>query len=246
MFHEQVKYEGGGIELRGQLYHNRGVHSKRPAVIVSHAWRGLDDFARQKAKDLARMGYIAFAADVYGHGASVDSDDEAAKLMMPLFLDRQLLQDRIKAAYHFLARPPLVDPQRIGAIGFCFGGLTVIELLRSGVAVRGVVSFHGVLGNQLGLKIANTVPIAPGIKGSILVLHGNEDPLVSQNDIVNFQQEFTKEKIDWQIIIYGQTSHAFTNPEAGDASSGMLYNELTDRRSWVAMTNFFSEIFSGM
>lgn len=243
MHTEEVVYQTGDTELRGYLCYCEGVTTKRPAVLVSHAWRGLDDFARFKAESLARLGYVAFAVDNYGDGRTAASDEEAGRLMMPLFLDRLLLQSRLKAAFQKLSEYPLVDAKRIGAIGFCFGGLCVLELLRSGVPVRGVVSFHGVLGNKMGDKQAKTVPIANHINGSALILHGHDDPLVSNEDISALTKELTQAKIDWQFMHYGHTSHAFTNPEAANAASGMLYNEAAARRSWLAMINFFNEIF---
>lgn len=243
MHTEEVVYKCGETELRGYLCYCDGITTKRPAVIVSHAWRGLDEFARFKAESMARLGYVAFAADNYGAGRTAANDEEAGKLMMPLFQDRALLQSRIKAAFQFVSQHPLVDPKRIGAMGFCFGGLTVLELLRSGAAARGVVSFHGVLGNSIGGKQAKTVPIASHITGSALILHGHDDPLVSPEDITAFTDELTAAKIDWQMVHYGHTTHAFTNPEAQDPASGLHYHEASARRSWLAMTNFFDEIF---
>ena len=141
------------------------------------------------------------------------------------------------AAYETLINQAGVDQSRIGAIGFCFGGLSVIELLRSGTPVKSVVSFHGVLGNT-GAK---TVPIAKNIKGSILMLHGYEDPLVPINDVLNIQKEFNDAGVDWQMDIYGHTSHAFTNPQAHDTKKGLIYNEKINKRAWLAMKNFFEE-----
>ncbi len=240
---EKIEYSCDKTKLTGYLFHNPKIKEKRPAVLVAHAWRGLDDFAKLEAQRLASMGYIVFAADMYGNTNPIETDDEARSVMLPLFLDRQLLQKRIGTAFNLISHHPLVDQKRVGAIGFCFGGLTVIELLRSGLPVRGVVSFHGVLGKKMGDKIANTVPIASGVKGSILVLHGHEDPLVSHEDIQTFQNEMTDAHIDWQMVIYGHTFHAFTNPEAPGGSSGLNYNEVADRRSWTAMRDFFDEIF---
>ncbi len=243
MHSEEVVYLCGETELRGYLCYCDGITAKRPAVIVSHAWRGLDDFPRFKAESLARLGYIAFAADNYGGGRTAKNDEEAVGLMFPLFLDRLLLQERIKAALRHVSTLPLVDSKRVGAIGFCFGGLTVLELLRSGAPVRGVVSFHGGLGTKVGGKQAKTVPIASNITGSALFLHGHDDPLVSQEDIDRVTKELTAAKVDWQFMHYGHTSHAFTNPEAKDSASGMAFQEASARRSWLAMTNFFDEIF---
>lgn len=216
---------------------------QRPAILVAHAWFGQDAIARRRADELAELGYIAFAADLYGEGKTASNPEEARDLMLPLFQNRSLLQKRINAALDHVKNHPGVDPSRIGAIGFCFGGLTVIELLRSGADVQGVVSFHGVLGDRMGDIQAKTVPIANHIKSSLLILHGNEDPLVSLNDILTIQKELTESQVDWQMNFYSHTSHAFTNPEAHDKSHGMAYSPLSAERAWWAMLHFFSEKF---
>lgn len=215
-----------------------------PLVLIAHAWRGQDDFARQKATELASLGIIGFAADVYGDGKSVETNEEATALMIPLFMDRHLLQERIKAAFFAAEKLPECDKKKMGIIGFCFGGLTAIELLRSGVPLRGAVSFHGLLGDSLGGHTAKTVPLAPNIKGSLLVLHGANDPLVSLEDITTFQKRFTEAKIDWQMYVYGDTSHAFTNPQANDPNGVLVYNPKSAKRAWQSMQNFFTEMFT--
>lgn len=244
MHHEKVAYHCGETACQGVLFYEEPLTSPRPAVIVAHAWRGQDNFARQKAQELAKLGYIAFAADIYGGGIEVNTDEKAQALMMPLFINRRLLRERIVAAFETVANLAYVDKGKIGAIGFCFGGLTVIELLRSGAPVRGVVSFHGVLGNTLRSNTAATQPPAKDIRGSLLILHGHQDPLVSQADILSIQSEFTQLGVDWQMHIYGHTVHAFTNPDVSDFKSGMAYNKLAAQRSWEAMRNFFHAIFA--
>lgn len=244
MHSEIVEYYDGDTLLKGYLAYNKNTSQKKPAVIVAHAWRGQDDFARQKANDLAELGYVAFAADLYGKGIVASNDSEAADLMKPLFLDRQKLQNRIGSAFTTVSQLNNVDANNIGAIGFCFGGLTVIELFRSGKKIRGAVSFHGVITNSLQGQQAKTVPIAEEIEGSLLILHGHDDPLVSEQDIVNIQNELTKATVDWQFHIYGNAKHAFTNPLATEASSGLLFNEKANHRSWLSMKNFFNELFS--
>ena len=244
MHHETIDYLCGETELKGYLAYDESSEAKRPAVIVAHAWKGQDDFARQKAEALAQLGYVGFAADVYGNGIEVETNEEAWALMLPLFLDRELLRERINAAFTTLQNHPKVDPASIGAIGFCFGGLTVIELLRSGADVSGVVSFHGVLGDTLNDQKANLAPNADQITGSLLILHGNDDPLVSHKDILSIQREFTNANVDWQMNIYGHSKHAFTNPEARDEKMGLVFNPVANMRSWLAMYNFFEEIFT--
>lgn len=215
-----------------------------PAIVIAHTWTGLDDFCRQKAKDIAKLGYAAFVADLYGEGITASNNDEALQLMLPLFLDRKLLRKRIIAAFETVKKQPQIDPKKIGAIGFCFGGLTVIELLRSGTNIAGAVSFHGVLGTSISDYKAKPLPIANNIRGSLLILHGYEDPLVSKNDIDSLEQELNQAGVDWQMNVYGHTAHAFTNPQAQDVSSGLVFNFNADRRSWEAMCAFFNDVFA--
>jgi dienelactone hydrolase len=243
MLTETIPYFCNGVKFNGFLAYTTDARAKRPAVIIAHAWRGQDDFARQKARDLAERGNLAFAADLYGDGIVAANDEEASKLMAPLFIDRELLRARINAAFDVVSKHPLVNPAAIGAIGFCFGGLTVIELLRSGAELAGVVSFHGLLGNKLGDIKAKAVANAKEIHGALLILHGYKDPLVSAEDVRSIQQEFSRAGIDWQMHIYGDAVHAFTNPQAQNERGGMLYNPTAAMRSWQAMNNFFDEIF---
>lgn len=238
---EILTYEIDGKSYVGYLVRPDHLEDKSPIILVAHAWKGQDDFARQKAQALAELGYIGFAIDLYGEGQCVQSNEEATALMMPLFLDRTLLQKRVRAAYEVACSYPYADAKHVGAIGFCFGGLAAIELLRSGAAVQGVVSFHAILGNQKGENKAQTVPVAENIKGSLLMLHGYEDPLVSQEDIQVIQRELTNAKVDWQMHIYSHTSHAFTVPEAYSPEMGLIFNSQSSQRAWLAMCNFFIE-----
>lgn len=239
-----ITYQCSGRQFQGFLVFDETTKVKRPALLVAHAWKGQDDFAREKARELARLGYVGFAADVYGNGISVHSDEEAQALMVPLFVDRKELQNRIVTAYNTLKEIDFVDKERLGAIGFCFGGLTAIELMRSGVDLKGVVSFHGVLGNEMkGLKAKRPV-LAEQLKGALLILHGHDDPLVSLDDILAIQDEMTKARVDWQMDIYGHTKHAFTNPQAHEEKMGLVFNEKSSRRSWQSMRNFFEEVFT--
>jgi dienelactone hydrolase len=216
----------------------------RPAILVAHAWKGQDDFARDKVKALAKLGYIGFAADIYGNGTFVSTNEEAASLMTPLFINRKLLRSRITAVYKTLLQQPNVDKERIGAIGFCFGGLTVLELSRSGEKLRGIVSFHGLLGDTIGDAKADIIIPASKRYGAVLIFHGDKDPLVSSSDISNTQRELSEAKLDWQMHIYGDAVHAFTNPQANEIENGMLYNSIAERRSWQSMKLFFEEVFT--
>jgi dienelactone hydrolase len=214
-----------------------------PCVIVAHAWMGLDDFAKEKAKELASLGYVGFAADVYGDGITVSTAKEALELMTPLYLNRAKLRKRIIAALKAAREDPRVDSSRIGAIGFCFGGQTVLELLRSGEKISGVVSFHGVLGNTFQNQACQLEKNSDTIQGACLILHGHDDPLVSSKDQIALQQELTQMGIDWQFHIFGKTAHAFTNPQANDPEHGLHYQPTSAKRGWHLMKHFFNGVF---
>jgi dienelactone hydrolase len=231
-----------GLEYQSVISYPN-TKGKSPCVIVAHAWMGQDDFAKNKAKELSSLGYVGFAADLYGGGAVVSTKQEALSLMLPLFLNRRELRRRIVAAVDAAKKDPLVDPKRIGAIGFCFGGLTVLELLRSGIDIRGVVSFHGVLANALEQNAATLEPNNKNIAGSCLILHGFDDPMMTEKDLFSIQKELTTMNIDWQMHVFGKTMHAFTNPEANEPTSGLLYNPTAEKRSWNMMKEFFKEVF---
>lgn len=243
MLTETVHYQCNNVDFRGYLAYSKEARAKRPGVIIAHAWRGQDEFARNKAHALAELGYLGFAADLYGNGTVAANNEEALQLMLPLFLDRALLRERMCAAYEVIRNHPHINEEAIGVIGFCFGGLAAIELLRSGAAIRGAVSFHGLLGDKLNEHRAATVPNAKQIKGALLMLHGYKDPLVSHADIQNVQEEFTRLGVDWQMHTYGQAMHAFSNPQANDEKNGMLFNPQAALRSWQAMCIFFEDIF---
>ncbi len=213
----------------------------KPAVVIAHAWRGLDDFSIKKAEEIAKMGYVALAADVYGDGVNAKNDEESMELMLPLFKDRALLQSRIGAAVSQVKAHPEVDPARIAAIGFCFGGLTVLELLRSGSDVRCIVSFHALLADVLGEEKAKRPPKNYPKKCAALFLHGHDDPMVSETDINNLWYELDENGVDWQFTTFGHTMHAFTNPGANDPDKGIVYEPKAAARSWNAMKDFLSE-----
>ena len=210
---------------------------QRPAVMVSHAWGGRDEFVAQKAKKLAEKGYVGFALDMYGQGVRGSSREENAALMMPLMKDRGKLQKRIHAAYSAVRQLPWVDQQYIAAIGFCFGGLCVLDLARTGLDLKGVVSFHGLLQPPENTQ-------ANAIKAKVLVLHGYEDPMAPVESVQALQQELSAAGADWQLHTFGQTMHAFTNPLANDAAFGTVFQPDADRRSWQCMENFLAEIFT--
>jgi dienelactone hydrolase len=231
-----VEYEHDGTMLEGFIASNTEHESPAPAVLIAHVWGGQGEFESAKARALAEQGYVGFALDLYGKGVRGSSPEENAKLMQPLLDDRVLLQSRMLASLECLRSITEVDNNRIAAMGFCFGGLCVLDLARTGEAIQGVISLHGFFtppGNTGG----NT------IKARVLAIHGNEDPMVPAESVPALARELTGAGADWQIHIYGNTQHAFTNPHANDQTRGTVYNADADRRSWQACLNFFEEIF---
>lgn len=231
-----VNYLDEGVVLEGFFALDEAVTGQRPAVLVSHAWGGRDGFALDKAKQLAELGYVGFALDMYGAGVLGETTAQKAALMQPFMDDRAMLLRRILAAVKTVSLMPWVDPNRIAAIGFCFGGLCVLDLARSGADVKGVVSFHGLLASS---------GLAPQpVKAKVLALHGHDDPLSSIEQVRAFEAEMTAAGADWQLHAYGGTQHAFTNPVANDPALGLLYNPTADKRSWQTMQNFLAEVFA--
>jgi dienelactone hydrolase len=233
---EKFEYHDGDTVLEGYIAWNPQQQEKKPAVLVVHDWSGKNDFACRKADKLADLGYVGFAIDMYGKGKTGKTKEEKSALMQPLMEDRYLLQQRILAAFDAAKKLPSVDAHQIGAIGFCFGGLCALDLARSGADVKGVVSFHGLLhGSENGT--------AKQINAKILALHGFDDPMVTPEAVMHFGEEMTAANANWELNMYGGTMHAFTNPEANDRDFGTVYNQQADTRSWIAMREFFSEVF---
>lgn len=232
-----VEYRSGGVTMKGYLAYNETLPMQRPGVLVVHEWWGLNDYAKSRADELARLGYVALAVDMYGDGTNVATQAEAKALASPLREDRGLMRERIHAALTFLKKQPLVDPQQIAAIGYCFGGTVALELARSGADVAGVVSFHGNLDTPEPTASSN-------IQARVLVLHGADDSFVPMQQVVDFQNEMRQSGADWQMNIYGDAVHSFTNPNNGtNKSSGVAYNEKAAKRSWEAMKSFLTELF---
>ena len=231
-----VEYEHAGATLEGFLACGDIEDGTKPAVLVVHAWGGRGQFECDKASALAELGYVGFAADLYGKGVLGNSVEENAGLMQPFLDDRAMLQSRLTTALETLKSQPEVDNGRIAAIGYCFGGLCVLDLARIGTDISGVASFHGLFGapgNTAGTKI----------KARVLALHGHEDPMVPVDAVVALEKELTEAGADWQIHVYGNALHAFTNPEANNPDLGAIYNKNADKRSWQTLLNFLDELF---
>ncbi|RUR09440.1 dienelactone hydrolase family protein [Legionella sp. km772] len=229
-------YHHGEQELHGFLAYDDKVDTPRPAVLVAHDWSGRSELMCTKAKLLAEMGYLAFALDMYGHGRIGITTDEKKALMTPFINDRLLLSERLRAAYDAVIGMEEVDSSRVAIIGFCFGGLCALDLARSGLEIKGAVSFHGLLNRPVDLKPEH-------IKAKILVLHGYDDPMAAPEQVNEFCQEMNEAKADWQVHMFGHVQHAFTNPDAHDQHAGLVYNSMAAKRAWNAMTQFFQEIF---
>jgi dienelactone hydrolase len=232
----KIEYTDGEIVFEGYCALDANHKGPRPGVIVAHDWSGRNEFACQKAEQLAEMGYVGFALDMYGNGYVAKSETEKYPLMKPLLADRPLLLKRVLAAYNTLKQMELVNTARMGGMGYCFGGLCMLDLARSGAEMRGALSFHGNL----------THPGTPDnkIHAKILVLHGYEDPHVTPAHVTAFETEMAEAKVDWQLHVFGQAQHAFTNPKANNPSEGFVYNPTADKRSWIMMKDFLHEIFS--
>jgi dienelactone hydrolase len=232
---EYLDYHHGDLTCEAYVAHEDGGAGKRPGVLVSHTWAGQGDGERETAEKLAALGYVGFALDLYGKGRRGGTMDENRRLMQPLVEDRALLRDRISAALAALQAHPAVDADRIGAVGYCFGGLCVLDLARSAPAgLQGVVSVHGLLGApELGPQ--------PPIMAKVLILHGYDDPMAPPEHVLAVARELTDAKADWQLHAYGGTMHAFTNPAANMPEHGLQYNAAAARRAWTSLGSFLEE-----
>ena len=227
-----VEYRHGGVILQGYLAYDDAFKGKRPGVLVVHEWWGINDFIRERTENLAKLGYVALAADIYGKGVRTTDFQEAVAISGKYKKEPELLRSRARAGLAKLKSLKQTDGKNLAAIGYCFGGTTVLELARSGSDVRGIVSFHGGLGTEDPSEAKN-------IKASVLVLHGADDPFVPPEEVKKFQDEMRQAGVDWQMIFYGGAVHSFTNPDAGnDKTKGTAYQEKADRRSWQAMRDF--------
>ena len=233
-----VEYRDGDTVLEGFVaWDPARVGQSAPGVLVVHQWTGLTDYEKGRCRQLAELGYVAFAADIYGKGIRPAAPQEAGKQAGVYKNDRALYRRRLNLGLAQLKQQPGVAPQKIAAIGYCFGGTGAIELARSGADIAGVVSFHGGLDSPAPADGKN-------IKAKVLLCHGADDPFVPAADIEAMKSEFNAAKVDWQLVAYSGAVHSFTQPMAGnDNSRGAAYNERADKRSWNAMQSFFGELF---
>ena len=236
MHQSQFRYSHGQLELHGYIVHSEQDDKPKPAVLIVHDWSGQTDFTRQKAQMIAELVYVGIAVDMYGQGKTGSTIEEKQALMHPLIQDRLLLRTRIQAAFDATLGMPIVDPKKIAIMGFCFGGLCALDLARAGAELSGAISIHGLLNAAKDLE---SLPI----KAKVLALQGAADPMVPPAMVELFCKEMTDAKVDWQLHSFGNTQHAFTNPQAHDTDLGLLYSASAARRSTILISNFLEEIF---
>lgn len=233
---KEIEYRGDNKLFRGFCaYPDMGSHLS--AILIAPAWAGRDKFACEKAVYLAKKGYLAFVIDVYGDAKVGQSKEENASLMNPLLEDKYALMTRLRSAYSTVSRMTRVDKNSIAAIGFCFGGRCVLDMARSNLELKSVISFHGLLDTHVERE--------DDINTKILVLHGYNDPMVPPEQVNKFHQEMDSRNADCQFHSFSQTYHAFSNPEANDPNFGTIYNDLSNKRSWKLAENFLRETLIG-
>lgn len=235
---EFIDYTVNGNTFEGYFAYDKSSSETRPAIMLAHAWDGQNDHMRTMAQDYAARGYLAFALDAYGKGKRGKADGDNSHLMAPLLEDRAQLLDRLTASLNVLRAHKLADTTRVAAIGFCFGGLCVLDLARSGTSdLNGVVSVHALF------SAPDIGPQKP-INTKVLILHGWEDPMAPPQDVVNIATELTNAGADWHMTAFGHAMHAFTHEGANNPDMGVMYNAPAARRTQVATNAFLSEIFN--
>ncbi|MGV3524184.1 MAG: dienelactone hydrolase family protein [Candidatus Sericytochromatia bacterium] len=230
-----IEYHDGETLLEGHLAWDNEQTGPRPGILVAHAWGGRDEFACGRAEDMARLGYVGFALDMFGKGVLGHSTEENSALITPFMQDRGKMQQRMHKALEVARQQEEIDASQMGAMGFCFGGMCVLDLARSGADIQGAISVHGLLsppGN-----------IVSQITAKVLVLHGYKDTMAKPEDLAAIQQELQGCEADWQSHCYGQAWHAFTNPHAHDFELGTVYNERAAARAWKTIQDFWTETF---
>jgi len=234
-----VTYSDDDNQYTGYLYWDDSQSGKRPGVLVIHEWWGLDDYPKKRARMLAELGYVAFAADMYGTGKVTETPAQAREWMQEVTADVENWRQRAALGLQQLLDSGMVDADRTAAIGYCFGGASVLQMSYANLPVKGVVSFHGAL------------PAAPEeVKGKIgpriLVLHGQADSFIAPEVVTNFRNKLDEAGADWEMNTYGGVRHGFTNPDADKRGMDNLkYDASADARSWARMQSFFDEIFAG-
>ena len=237
---QTVDYENSGAPLEGAYVWDDATDAKRPGVVVYHTYTGPSEHERWMRRSAwAAMGYVAFVADIYGKGIRPPPPKESGAEAAKYSKNRPLLRARAVAALDMLKKSPVVDLRKLAAIGYCFGGGAALELARSGADVLATVVFHATLSSP-------TPEDARNIKGAVLALHGADDPIVPRPEVDGFIKEMSDAKVDWQLVLYADTDHGFTTKRniGAPKSSGNVYNEKSDKRSWAAMADLLRERFA--
>ena len=233
-----IEYEADGTKLKGYLAYNDAIKDKRPGVLVFHEFWGLNDYAKKRTEALAKMGYVAFAADLYGDGQVTEHPADAGKMAGAVRANVERWRGRAVAALKQLTAQETVDPKKVAAIGYCFGGTTALQLAYTGADVKAVVTFHA------GIAVPTDAE-AKAIKAKILVCHGAEDSFIKDETIAELRGKLKAAGVDYEVAYYGNAVHSFTVPDADKAGmKGIAYNEPADRRSWKAMKDLFDEVFA--
>jgi dienelactone hydrolase len=234
---QTIEYQGGKTKCIGYLAWDESLAGQRPGIVVFPEAFGLNDHARQHAERLAQLGFVALAADVHGEGFVYSDLSALSPAIQSLYADRADWRSRAQAAFDTLAALPQVNRNQIATIGFCFGGATCFELARAGAPLAAIVTFHA--------GIATELPEDAGrIRAKVLICNGAEDPVVKKEQLDAVTAELRRDKVDWQLIQYGNTVHSFTDSEADKRNApGFAYNALTVERSWTAMRHLFAEVF---
>jgi len=235
-----VEYTAGGVTLKGYLAYDEHVKGKRPGVLVVHEWWGQNEYVRKRARMLAELGYTALALDMYGEGKMAGHPDEAGKFASEVMKNFPVAKERFLAALEFLKKQPTVDPDRIAAIGYCFGGGVVLNMARQGVDLKGVASFHG--------SLAVVKPDQPTpIKAAVRVYNGADDKFSTPEQIEALKKEMADQKVNFKFVNYTGAVHSFTNPDATELGKKfnmpIAYNKAADKASWKDLQGFLKEIF---
>lgn len=238
---KEAAYSANGTTLKGYIAFDDSIEGKRPGVIVVHEWWGHNEYARRRADMLADLGYVTLAVDMYGEGKTADHPDTASAFMNEALSNRALFQNKFESGLELLKKQEQTDPEHIAAIGYCFGGKTVLEMARAGVDLDGVASFHGLL--------ATDNPAEKGeVKASVIVFHGADDPFVKPQDVEAFKKEMAEAQVDFKFVEFEGVKHSFTNPSSTEVGKRfdlpLEYNEDADKESWGQLKAFLERVFS--
>jgi len=238
---ETVEYKAGDTVMKCHITYDDAIKGERPGVLVVHEWWGQNDYARERANQLAALGYTAMAVDMYGGGKTADHPETAGKFSGEIKKAWGTGRERFMAAYKVLATHPTVDADRTAAIGYCFGGSVVLEMARAGMDLDGVVSFHGGLDTESKAQLNK-------VKAKVLVYNGAADPFVKPESIDAFKKEMDAAKVDYEFISLDGAKHAFTRPGATEDGKKfglpLEYNAAADKKSWEGMKAFFDKLFN--